>query len=345
MAKEILLYNSINSYSTEEFVNALNATEDGESAVVRVNNYGGDTSYGFAMVAKFAEYPGDKIVKVDGIAASMAAFFTLYAREVEALSVSQFMFHRASYGEYYEKNYMQPDEKKSLERTNKDLRSALEARVNPDEWLSETGVSLDQMFSLDDRIDVTLTADQAKKLGIVTKIKPITPEIRASVERDHKAFASASGRISVTGESKSKKQTIQSNIMTIQELKKDHPELYAQAVQAGVKQERDRVEAIAELAGSDETFVKEKIASGEALTKAEEIRFLKKHSEEAIKKAALKGLKADGTPEIDPENEEDEEPQSLETKAEKEAKKINALVEKTKKNMRKSAWRQEKQEA
>jgi len=73
MAKEVLLYGEMYSWSARDFISAVEDAK-GSDLSVRVNSMGGDVDYGYGMIAKFKEFEGKKSVKVDGSAASMAAF-------------------------------------------------------------------------------------------------------------------------------------------------------------------------------------------------------------------------------------------------------------------------------
>jgi ATP-dependent protease ClpP protease subunit len=276
MAKDILLYGEIYSGSARSFIDALGDAGDND-VTVRVNTNGGDVDYGYGMIAKFKELKGRKLVKVDGSATSMGAFFTLYADEVEALDVSNFTFHRAAYPEWVERDakMMEGYREQVLTKANKDLRAALESKVDAAQWESITGVSIDAMFSRDSRVDVLLTAQQAKKLGIVSKINTLTTQKKAEIEARLVAMGEQ-----VTGLRLAAKVEPNTNpnlkAMTIETLKAEHPEVYAAAHKAGVTQERDRVGAWAVFADVDVKAVTEGIKSGEGITATATAEFSRK---------------------------------------------------------------------
>lgn len=278
MAKEVLLYGEMYSYTAREFIRAVEDAK-GTDMTVRVNSMGGDVDYGYGMIAKFKEFEGRKVVKVDGSAASMAAFFTLYADDVEALDVSTFTFHRAAYPEWIERDaqMMSGYREQVLDKANADLRAALESKVDAAEWERVTGVSIDAMFSRDSRIDVLLTAKQAKQLGIVSKINALTPQRSAEIEARLLALGETVTGLRLAAKTEPKeKPNSNKKAMTIETLKAEHPEVYAAAVQAGVTQERDRVGAWAVFADVDVKAVTDGIKSGAAITATAMAEFSRK---------------------------------------------------------------------
>lgn len=234
----------------------------------------------------------------------MAAMMLCYADEVECLDVSEIMFHRAAYPEWIEADsrYMTQAMWDDLKRTNDKLRAAMEARMDVAKFESITGVTLDQLFDTATRIDVTLTAEQAKEIGLVNKVNKITPELQAFVEENTSvaiAAMAAEGKIPaapkytpVLPTPPTTSTTHKTKNMTLAELKAQHPEAYAAAVQEGTTQERDRVASWMEFADIDAAAVKAGIEAGTELSRKDYAAFTRK----GIEKAAL-GKIEDGNPE------------------------------------------------
>lgn len=280
MNKELLIYSGLYSYTAEQFIRELEANKD-KDITLRINTPGGDVMAVYGMIAKFQEHKKGKYIKVDGMAASAGAFFLCYADEVECLDVSEILFHRASYGAWIEnnKNYFTDEMKDSLIKVNNNLRAAMESKFTADQWLTVTGVSLDELFSLESRIDVRISAIQAKELGLVNKINSITPEKKAEIEALSMSVAAAAMAIKPNSLNNKNNGT-----MTIEQLKQDHPEIFAQAVQVGVNNERERVEALAVFASIAPEEVQKAIAEGTAFTAKQMAEF------------ALKTVQANGKP-------------------------------------------------
>ncbi len=264
IVKEILLYDSIYSLTSQQFVTALEEAKD-EDITVRINCDGGEVECGWAMIAKFAEHKGKKLVKVDAKAHSMGALFLCYADDVECLDVAEFLIHRASYGEWFEKSdYFSESLKGNLERMNKKLQAAFEAKVDAKEFEKLKGVKVKDVFSMDSRIDVFLTAAEAKKIGLVNTITKITPAKRAEIES---YAAKIAARYTPKPEEKTaaEKEEIKPEkqpVMTLEELKSKHPDVYAAAVKAGKDAEKERIEALLVYNEVDPEAVKKAIEAG-----------------------------------------------------------------------------------
>jgi len=291
MITEVLLYGNIYAESASNFINSLNDINDDDELIVRVNSDGGSPEYGFGMIAKFIEHKGKKTVKIDGKAYSAGAFFALYADNVEALDVSEFLIHRAAYPNWFEGSESFTDELKgNLERINGSLKKALESKVDAKLFEQITDTKISEIFAMDSRKDVFLTAKQAKELGIVTKINKITPAKKAEIEA--KMIEVGASKPFIT-ETEIEKEEIKLEKMDLNELKSKFPSVYAEAFNEGLKSEKDRVEAILVYQHIDAKGVKEAIESGEVLSaKAREEFALKAMT--STKLAALEAESAEG---------------------------------------------------
>jgi ATP-dependent protease ClpP protease subunit len=281
MAKEILLYSSIYSWTAENFINEMEAYKN-DDVVVRMNTNGGSPEDMWGMLAKFGEHKKSKTIKVDGRAYSAGAFMLAYADNVEALDVSQFLIHRAAYASYLEKDmeFMNEDRKKSLKVINDASRAALEAKIDVAKFTEITGKTLDEVFSMDSRIDVILTALQAKEIGLINNIIQLTPQIKAEID----SYYSIAAKHDSNAQKPIEVQTIQkSNTikMTIEKLKAEHPDVFAQVV----AEERDRVGAWLSFAKVDTDAVVEGIKKGEKLSQTAMAEFaMKSFSQKAVEK-------------------------------------------------------------
>lgn len=255
MAKELHLYSGLGNWSVEMLMKEINDNM-AEDVVLRVNSPGGDVFASFGLYSKLKEH-GDVTIKVDGMAASAAANLLLYAKRVECLNVSTFMFHRAA--SYNEEN----EEAKALVvKVNKDLRKQLESKVDADTFKKVTGYSVDDMFNMETRVNVWLTAKQMKDLGIVTKVRTLSPE-------EEKAMAEATANfaynIAATLDHKNSNSQ-NSNDMTVEKLKAEHPAIYSALIEAGKKQEQERVKAWMAFQKVDADAVAKGISEGAEVT-------------------------------------------------------------------------------
>ena len=295
--KEIILYNYLYDASAANFIAQLEAYKD-EDVVIRMNTGGGSPESTFGMIAKLSERTKATKIKVDGKAHSMGAFMLAYTQDNEALDVSEILVHRAAYPSWVEKdpNIMTAEMWASLNRVNGKLREALEAKVNTTLFQSITGKSMDDVFSTDTRIDVLLTAKQAKEIGLINKVVNITPTMQAEL-KGHYAMAAKSGYEVMPFAIPEIKEanttiTIKNNKMTVTELKAQHPEL----VNAILASERDRVNSFMVFAHLDLEACKKGITEGSALSATQMAEFSLKAAQAQFMLNAENGSPASVTP-------------------------------------------------
>lgn len=309
---DIYLYTEFYKYSAENFAKELDKAS-GE-VTVRLYSAGGSPTAGYTMLAKMKEH-GQVSLKVDGYADSMAAFMLCYAKGVECLDISTFTFHRAAYP-----SYLDVDEpmRAELNRINSFLRAGLEKKVGADKFQEVTGTSLDEMFSMDGRIDVTINAEQAKEMGLVDTINEVTNEMIGAINSKREIAAETTfKKLNFKPETKPETKAEQvinskSNKMTIEKLRAEHPEVFNEAVALGVSQEKDRVGSWLAFNDVDPEAVSKGIKEGESLSQTAMAEFSRK----ALSAEALKKIEADNSETI--ETEEQEKELTAEQKKEKE---------------------------
>jgi len=239
-----------------------------EDIALRLNSNGGDPDAGMSMIAKFAEHPGKKIIKVEGKAHSMAAFFLAFADEVQALDVSTFIIHRAAFPRFFEEmeSFKDSIQFANLKVTNQKLRASFEAKIDVPEFEKITGVTMDELFSMDDRIDVMLTAKQAKKVGLVNKVVKLDTKMTADITKRVEMAASSVGLDLTFIKKAAKVETDKNNTMNLEEFKADNLELFNSICTDAVTAERDRVGAWMAFNGVDPDAVKKGIDSGDSIS-------------------------------------------------------------------------------
>ncbi len=266
MAKEILLYTSIFSFTAEDFINKVNEAA-GQDLVCRINGPGGSVFAGYGMLEKLASHDGNVKVHGDGIVASMYTAFFLYADERTCLDVTRFMIHRAN-------GYVETDEdRQRLVSINKDLKKKYNAVVDSKKLKEISGYTIDEIYDAEDVIDVWLTAKEAKAIGLVDKIIKLTPKNTREYKALYESIAACADTYpTATTELQQniQKQTKQNTAMTtLAELKAQAPALYEEllnkGIEAGVKQERTRVNALIKWVSVDAKFVTDCIAEGKEM--------------------------------------------------------------------------------
>lgn len=282
MANEVLLYCDIDEESSEEFITNMNLFS-GQDVTVRIASNGGNPDYGYGLIAKTIEKSKESkvTIKVDGMAHSMAAFFLCYFPDCEALDVAQFVIHRAAYPSWFESDemYFDAQTKSRLQKINADLRAALEAKIDVIKFEKITGFTLDQIFSMDNRIDVTLDSPQAFKVGLINKITTITPTIAATIKSHKISIAAKHSSLNLV--EAENKPIINKQKMNITDLKAQHPELVSALIAEGVQKERDRVGAWAAFINVDANFVTEKISTGADMSQKDIAELTVKHFSKA----------------------------------------------------------------
>jgi ATP-dependent Clp protease protease subunit len=300
MAKEVLLYGEIRSYTATEFHQSLQGIGESEEVALRVNSPGGSPEYGWGMIAMFKDLPNKKTIKVDGQAHSMAAYFLCYCDYSEGLDVSEYLIHRAAYPEWMEKS-SEFDEatKQNLIRVNKSLENALRGKIDVEKFEQIKGVKLKDVFSLDNRIDIYLTAKEAKSIGLINKVVTITPSIRSEIEGFAKAASSGGEKIFVP--KKVEEEKIQTNIetqnkkqMTAEQLKSEHPEVFNAIAKSAVDAERDRVGAWMAFKDIDAVAVAKGISEGRVISQTDMAAF----TVAGIAKGAVAAAEGESTKQI-----------------------------------------------
>jgi ATP-dependent protease ClpP protease subunit len=257
---EVLLYGGIDSESSANFINEINEVDD--NLLVRVNTGGGEPMYAWGMAAKFSEFEKTKKVQVDGKAFSAGFYFCLYADEVNALDVSQFMIHRAAFPSWYEESsYFAESEKTQLENVNAKLKEAFVNKVDVAKFEKIAKVTVDEVFSFDTRIDVFLTAKEAKQIGLVDNILTITPKMKAEISTNMEMFGMKPiEKVTINTNNKNHKK------MTLEAFKSEHPEVFAEALNLGASNEKVRVNAWMVFNDIDPVTVTSGIKEGKELT-------------------------------------------------------------------------------
>lgn len=249
MAKELYLYSPIYGDVAENLISAIEENS-GEDMVLRINSPGGSVFDGWGIIAKIKEAGESLKAKIDGMAGSMAAVIPLFIEDVEALDISKFVLHRA---DGYVGN---AEDQAFLDGVNKDLRSAMKSKLDLAKLKEIKGVTLDDIFNPDTRIDVVLTAKEAKQIGLISRVKKINT---AEVNAFHTRFNIAAVIPTPTND-------LNKNPMKIEELKAQHPALFAEVTNAGIEQgvlkERARVKAFMNFNEIDAKAVSEAIEKG-----------------------------------------------------------------------------------
>lgn len=287
MPKEVLLYGYIDSYSSAETVRELIAAGD-EDVQLRVNTPGGSPEYTWGVVSKFASLAGAKKISVDGQAHSAGCYACCYADDVEAVDTAEFLIHRASYGEWYEKSdYFDDATKGNLIRVNASLEKALRGKIDVAAFEALKGVKLKDIFSMDTRLDVYLTAKEAKQVGLINRVVTITPKKKAEITAGMEKVASRVTGMRMAASSTEPQAPTTPEIkttknMNLAELKAQHAAVYAEAFAEGKEAENDRVGSWLAYSAVDAEAVAAGIKSGKGITETQRSEFAVKQASKTV---------------------------------------------------------------
>jgi ATP-dependent Clp protease, protease subunit len=260
-AKELYVYGDIWESSALDFIKSIEEAK-GNAIHTRVNTPGGEPNYAYGMVTKFNEHQGAKTIIVDGKAQSSGFMFLGMAKadKIVAIKQSSFLLHRAAYAARIERDpiLFTDSMKQNLKVINDGFRSAMEAKINLEAFQRITGKNMDDVFNTDTRIDIVLNAQQALEIGLIDEIVDISAKEKAEID--------AMYAVAARSEFKSEDKPKQAKKMTIDQLKAEHPDIFASVFKMGEAKERDRVGAWATYAEADPEAVAKGIKDGVELT-------------------------------------------------------------------------------
>ena len=267
---ELLLYGEISDYSwygdeitPTEFNNDLKTLGAVEEITVRINSGGGDVFAAVAIYTRLKEHKAKITVKIDGWCASAATIIAMAGDTIEISVGGIFMIHDPAAGVL---GYYKADE---LKKIADELETIKQSIVNC--YMTVSDKSEDEIKSL--MTDETwYTGQEAVEAGFCTAV--MFTEVQTEVEDAEKVIVN-SIPISISGfhtvpkgllgyaNSRNNKPNAENSKedkkMTLEELKKDHPEVanaYKNEIMAGmggtdqtaaVDAERARIKAIDEI--------------------------------------------------------------------------------------------------
>lgn len=279
MAKELYLYSPIYDFVAEDLISKIEDNMD-DDIDLRTMTPGGSVLASYGIYTKIKEH-GNVHLKVDGSAMSAGAFLPLYCKSSECLDVSRFVFHRA---DMYVENEA---DQEYLDGINKDLKAKMKAKIDPKIFKKITGMSIEDMFNPETRIDITLTGKQAKEIGLIDKVTKLTPAMKSEITAINNKFSVAAESKSPTIKKTSKIKPMAKVKMNVEQFKARYPKTYAKTVADAVKAEKSRVETCLVYLEIDPKGVKAAIEKGEHLTSKQMAEFsLKAQNPEALKKIA-----------------------------------------------------------
>lgn len=275
MAKELYLFSSIYEWTAEAIASQIHDCM-GKPATLRALSTGGNVFASYTIYQKIKEH-GDITLKIDGALMSAAAFLPLFSKSSSCLNVSRFIFHRA------DMFVCDAESQDYLNQINADLKSMMVEKIDAGKWKKITGITIDEMFNPETRIDVILTGKQAVEVGLVSELVTLTPQMQKEITALNNNFI----KVAAHAETPQLKKPIME--ITVAKLKAENPAVYKEVLALGktigAKNEKARIEAWMKFVKVDAKSVEAGIASGNVMSQAEMIDFLQKQQNpEALKK-------------------------------------------------------------
>jgi ATP-dependent Clp protease protease subunit len=306
----------ISNFYINQLVNEIEAIEDNEIEMSWLS-YGGSVWAGWQL-ADYLKQSDKKITaRVTGIAASMGGVLLPYFDKVVGAKQADIMIHSTS-----------ASPQSLAKKSNEELYNVLSKKIKEDVFKEVTGKELkDVLFAEgDDRVDVWLSGEEAYKMGLFDELIDLTPdetaknkallkEMDLAASLNYKLPKKITNKIGVHAENINN----QNSQMDLQKLKAEHPDLYNEVLQLGVKAEQERVNTWMVFNDIDPEKVKAGISSGNAMSEPEKLTFMR-----AAQTADLQAsLEANSQGVVNPNKENGKS----KSKAEKEGESLDALLE------------------
>lgn len=260
-------------------VSAFLAEADGDDIEVTINSGGGDVYSGADIFTEIMSYEGNSTAKIV-FAASAASVFAMGFKNVLMSPAGQMMIHNASTVAWGDRN--------TMDNTSGMLRSVDESIANA--YVAKTGMARDELLALMDK-ETWMDAVKAKELGFIDDVmfaeqapqlqnnvaaggEMLPQEVIDKVLNELKAMENKSPLtnsattpkppVATKQPEKTPENKEEPRKMDINQLKAEHPDLFAQITNDAQKAERERVVALQAYAKHPgaEAFVNEAIANG-----------------------------------------------------------------------------------
>ena len=316
---EIFLYDGIYDWTIQPVLERLAQIGAGKDSRIRVNSGGGSVFAAQGLIADMQKREGKTVIAIDGNGSSMAFFLAVYASDVEILSTTKALVHRADVYDPTEAD------RKLLQDINNTFKSAVLAKIDPIAFTKSTGKTIDQIFDPNSREEVWLNAADMVSIGLVKQenVFELTPALAAEL----------SNKVKISLGAYHDPQSI-SNQLNSKEMAEVQGEFNVAAIEAnaqkyGADRESARVAAWMVWAEVDLKKVKAGIESGKEISAKETQEFMLAMSNKTQLEAIQKETPAAVTPPVVEPTAEQKQEQELIKEAE-ELKSILGLKEEIK---------------
>lgn len=297
---EVYIYSEIgqspfneNACEAKKLIDEIKSLGELDELVVRINSPGGSVYEGTAIYNFLKGLKAKKLVKIDGVAASMASEIAMAGDVVTMPSNTLMMIHDPMIG-----TFGNADELRSIADFLDKIKEGSLSIYTAKSGQSREVVA--QMMSA----ETWMTAAEAKELGFCDEV--VDP-VEITNSFDFSKFKNPPEMTAVSKEPDSEDDPEPENVdpenkegdsppMDKDELKNEHPDVYEAILVEGAKAERERIEAIDALSVDGEEELIEKMKADSSVTPEQAaIKILQavKAKNEKLKADKLKGLQED----------------------------------------------------
>jgi len=260
---EITIYGDIGtswwneSISAKQFSDDLKSLgDDLEHITVRLNSAGGSVFEGLTIRSILKNHQANVTVHIDGYAASIASIIAMAGDKIVMAKGSMMMIHNPM-------SSMWGGEAKDFREAADLLDKIRDSLVSV--YADRTGISTDELITMLDE-ETWMSAEEAVEHGFADEVEEgnaVTASIRGAVARVNGVQMDFSNfrRVPKMPNTFTPEQPVAqtqtkpinstnggATILNLEDLKNQYPALYAEAVAAGVSQERIRMQTLDELA-------------------------------------------------------------------------------------------------
>ena len=301
------MYDGIYDWTIQAVLEKLKEIGSKKAVKIRTNSGGGSVFSAQGLIADMQKREGETILAIDGNASSMAFFMAVYASNVEILSTTKALVHRA--------DMYDPDEndRKMLNDINSTFKSAMLTKIDPIAFTKATGKTIDQIFDPNSREEVWLNAADMVSIGLVKQenVFELTPALAAELSDKVKISLGA------YHDPQSSSNQLNSKGMAEDQREVNVAAIEANAQKYGADRESARVAAWMVWAEVDLKKVKAGIESGKEISAKETQEFMLAMSNKSQLEAIQKETPAAVTPPVvEPTAEQKQEQELISAKKE-----------------------------
>lgn len=214
-------------------LNQLQGLSEDQSITLHINSVGGEVSAGVAIYNRLRALNNKITVIVEGLAASIASVIAMAGDEIHMALGSEMMIHNPSSYAFGEAN--------DFEKAAESLRKTKESLI--DIYEQRTGLSRDELATMMDN-ETWLTAKEAKEKGFCTSVDESLQMVACRKGTNLIVNGLAFAQDEVRGLPIDIYQEEKGDIMTVEELREYHADVYNAVFNKGVEAERERIKAL-----------------------------------------------------------------------------------------------------